>query len=197
MNIHDDEEIEALIKRVKATPGYSEQPSPVMAVDIVRYYEAKFIDRVQEKAWDTLQAVTKADPIGTGTTIRGMVYTWPDLPHEKLRGNGRPTREEKTRLTARYRKSGHENGLIIRQELERLGITPPIDYGRLTWVFYRTAHQAADVNNFVSGMKAFQDGLIDAQVFVDDSSDHMIEGAHDLRTGTENRTEILIEELKR
>ena len=194
-----DEAIEGIIAKVKAEPD-----SPIirtsMVPDLIDYYERRLERQraVFMSYTNNSEAVIRFDPAKGDDehVIRGIVYTWPDLPPEKLRGNGRPTKGEKMRLTKRYRRSGKENGLVIRQELERIGITPPIQYGRLTWYFYRSAHQQADVNNFVSGMKAFQDGLIDAQVFVEDSSDHMIEGAHQLRSGTD-RTEITIEELAR
>ena len=110
------------------------------------------------------------------------------IPPASLRGNSRAHWAKKYKDSRGWRESGYWHGVV---ELIEWRHVPKI---RLTFLFRNK--RKIDLDNLVSGgaMKAWVDGLQDAEVVENDSPDHVIYGSHSFERG-EPGMEILVEEL--
>ena len=125
---------------------------------------------------------------------RSLTIEWPLLPPPVLRGNGRGHWRRKAAQTAAVRESGMWSAVKVisyRTDLPLLFETADIHC-----TFYTTRPDACDGVNFQFGMKAFIDGLRDAQVIVDDQNWRVTELPPTFKKCKrgEERTEIVIAE---
>lgn len=102
----------------------------------------------------------------TETTVLRLSYS---LPDEALRGNSTAHHMVKARLKKSMRRTamydGREAFIHIRSMWQKIRIT-----------YHFTNNRWIDTDNLVTGMKAYQDGLIDASIVPDDTPEHVILG---------------------
>lgn len=119
---------------------------------------------------------------------RTLLFTFDHLPPAPLRPNARVHWGRKARLTKSARQYAWAVGRQLRRYYGRVAPheralrakMPDMPFGksRITFVFqYPTAHRR-DIDNFVAAMKPYIDGLVDAGVLADDSSEQLSHGAH-------------------
>lgn len=112
------------------------------------------------------------------------------LPDEALRGNSRAHWTKTARLKKKMRFDAH---MLGRYE----GLECRWQKVRITYHF--TNNRFIDLDNLVTGMAAFQNGLKDAGVFPDDTPEHVILGEHTFTKVPKKKkslgVEILVERM--
>ena len=121
------------------------------------------------------------------------------MPPSELRGNARwsgsrNARMLKWRREQEWKTVGFGDGAALLSERGHV----PLGRVRITYVFVKPG--VMDINNFVAGMKYYEDGLVAAGLIVDDDSRVVTYGEHRHEKparGEKPRTEVLIEVVRR
>ena len=122
------------------------------------------------------------------TTLRTLRLEY-SLPDAVLRGNSRAHHMVKYKAAKKMRDDATMLGL-------REGLEHTYAKARITYRFFN--NRWIDLDNLVTGMAAFQNGLRDAMVFPDDTPDHVVLGEHTFMKCAkgESRVEVLVEEIR-
>ncbi len=100
---------------------------------------------------------------------RSITLKFPWFPDE-LRPNARPNRYAKASATKAYRE---QCGWECHAPLKPPVLRSPV---LATTTFYVTDKRKRDMNNLDASIKALWDGIVDAGILVDDSSEHLQHG---------------------
>lgn len=104
-----------------------------------------------------------------------------ELPPPELSPNGRSQHWAKRQKAKRYwHEQGRIAGHLMRQYRLDLGRTGQIDKARVTYSFTQPTRRRRDIDNLIYMMKPFMDGLVESGLLVDDASDHVRYGDHEI-----------------
>ena len=109
------------------------------------------------------------------------------VPPKEVRGNSRAHWRTKHKKNQLLKLSGLEQALISGETFQK---------ARITYTWFKAG--VGDVNNFAIGMKGFEDGLVEGNMFKDDDSKYLVQGEHGFQKVKrgEEKTVIVIEELE-
>ena len=124
---------------------------------------------------------------------RSITLTFPWPPRE-LSPNARPNRYKKASATKEYRETcGWEVIAQMGTDVFGFPYTPPV---LATTTFYVDSKRRYDLDNLDASLKPLWDGVVDAGILVDDSSEHLRHGESKVVVGKERRVEVTLEEIE-
>ena len=124
--------------------------------------------------------------IGEGD-LRQLIICIPHLPYPELSPNSREHWAVKARAV---RASREEVGWLAKAQWQD---QKPMKRARISYEFHTIDKRRRDLDNF--NCKPFQDGLVDANVLLDDDAKHLEIGSVKVISGNVEQTVIRIEEL--
>lgn len=157
--------------------------------------QAYFETQINEYGDKELSGMDEGEALGPLAAVDIIEYEVPWIPPKEVRGNSRAHHMAKARKVAAMRLSGYENALVIKQTFARA--FPFEHLARITFAWHTPNAANSDVDNFAIGMKGWIDGLVDNDIFTDDSSEYLMQGEHRLIECSpgDEKTVITIEEV--
>ena len=121
--------------------------------------------------------------------MQSLIIEVPGRVPAKLRPNARMHWGAKMRATKKWRARGYQEGKIRRLS------SGPLDLARITFEFHYKVRRNRDIDNLILTMKPFVDGLVDAGLLIDDSSEHLRHGDHDIVVSGEEKIIVRLDEI--
>ena len=121
--------------------------------------------------------------------MRKLIIIIPHLPFPELSPNARHHWAVKARAV---KASREEIGWLDKAQWHD---DKPMMKVRISYRFYVKDKRRRDANNFLASVKSWSDGLIDAGVFWDDDTKHLVLGRVEVIPSDVEQSTITIEEL--
>ncbi len=126
---------------------------------------------------------------------RSISFTFPWFPPE-VAPNWTGHHMKKARATKEYRERcgwyAKMNAAEVFSDQVRRFTSPVL----ATTTFYVKDKRRRDMNNLDASIKALWDGIVDAGILVDDSSEHLRHAESKLVVGKERKVEVMLEEVE-
>ena len=133
---------------------------------------------------------------GSGAAMpRSITLTFPWTPKE-LSPNARPNRYKKASATKQYRRDCYleaRNQVTLAVLQPQSWLASPV---LATTTFYVDSKRRYDLDNLNASLKPLWDGVVDAGILVDDSSEHLRHGESKVVVGSERKVEVRLEEVE-